>query len=336
MKNEAFVSVIIIVAYSDTKLEADITDIMRRLDAHYSDYEIVLVVQGPVGKHISENQEKALLTHIPCIRLIQLAYEVHEQVAMSAGIENAIGDFTVLYDPATDPPDLIINAVEVCRRGSDIVVGSPEKKLSIGDRIVLRLSRIALEAIDYNTPANLTNFYCVSRRAINAVINTDYFYYQLTLRLQKTGYPMAILPYAPKPRPSAHPSFLLSVRRLLRLLIFNSTRPLRWMSAIGLLGSFFALFFAVYSLVVHMIRTGVVEGWTTTILFMSTQFLLMFIILAFISEYMGRILDEQRGGTKYAIVYERNSAVMVNSDRVNVLNDAVSAEFNLVQTASNG
>jgi len=99
-----------------------------------------------------------------------------------------------------------------------------------------------------------------------------------------------------------------------------------------LLGSFSAFLFAMYSLLVHLVKGHVVEGWTTTILFMSALFMMQFIMMAFFGEYLGRLLDDRSEQADYSVVFEKNSAVMVNRDRVNVIGDSVSAEVNLVQT----
>lgn len=49
-------------------------------------------------------------------------------------------------------------------------------------------------------------------------------------------------------------------------------------------------------------------------------------------EYLSRLLDDRSEQAAYSVVFEKNSAVMVNQDRVNVLNDATAEESNLVQT----
>jgi hypothetical protein len=68
---------------------------------------------------------------------------------------------------------------------------------------------------------------------------------------------------------------------------------------------------------------------------MSALFMMQFIMMAFFGEYLGRLLDDRSEQADYSVVFEKNSAVMVNQDRVNVLSDAVSAEENLVQTGRN-
>jgi len=97
-------------------------------------------------------------------------------------------------------------------------------------------------------------------------------------------------------------------------------------------GSFVSFVFAVYSVAINVISGHVVEGWTTTILFMSLLFMLQFVMLAFFGEYLGRLLDERSEQADYSVVFEKNSGVMVNQDRVNVLSEATSTFKNKVQT----
>lgn len=336
MKSETLVSVIVVVDRRNDALQSELAGIQAMLDEHFEDYEILLLVQGPAQLYLAEAQVNEILGAIPRVRLIQLAYNVNRDVLKAAGIENAIGDFVVIFDPASDPLDVVAKAVSMCQAGSDIVIGVSPTGPSLAYRIARFLISGLLHIVDYRIPANDTGFRCVSRRAINAVIDTGRFYHQLNQRLQKTGYRSVALPYEPTATTGPRKSLAAALPYFFHVLVFSSSRPLRWMSAIGLLGSGIALLFALYGVAVRLFFKGVVEGWTTTVLFMSIQFMLIFIILAFISEYLGRILDEQRGTADYAIVYERNSSVMVNDGRINVMDDSLPSELNRVKTARNG
>lgn len=336
MTSDSFVSVGLLVGRPVFPLKEAIAEIQRQLDANYSDYEILLIVQGPVYRFLSRTETSEIIADIPSVRVIQLASAVHPDVARSVIIENAIGDFVVIFDPSSDAPGMIVEAVSRCLAGSDIVIGVSTVNAPIGHRILRKLVTPLLASIDYRLPTNATSFRCVSRRVINAVIRTGRFYHQLNVRLQKTGYPSTTLNYTPKSGALPAPSLLRAGRRFFHVLIFNSSRPLRWMAAVGFSGSCIAFLFAIYGLTIRMLKRGVIEGWTTTVLFMSIQFMLLFVILGFISEYMSRLLDEQRGGSDYAVVFERNSATMVNDSRINVLADSLSPEVNRVQTARNG
>ncbi|MCV5991834.1 glycosyl transferase family 2, partial [Escherichia coli] len=62
----------------------------------------------------------------------------------------------------------------------------------------------------------------------------------------------------------------------------------------------------------NLINGHVVEGWTTTVLFMSTLFMLQFLKMALFEECLSRLLDDRSEQEAYYVVFEKNSAVMIN------------------------
>ena len=332
MKSDSFVSVVLVQSLSLAALEDDLRRIQIELDQQYSDYEVIVIGQGPARPFTP--QDEAVLQNTPSLRFIQLASRVQPDVAWAAALENAIGDFVVMFDPAADPVQVISATVDICKSGFDVVVGVSKQSRTLAYKIFRSMADGVLRLVDYALPRDATGLRCLSRRAVNSVTFTGRFRYQLSMRIQKTGYPQVRYAYEllSAGRSVTPRSLVVGVGDLLRLLVFNSSRPLRWTSGLGLLGSCCAFLFAMYSLLVHLVKGDVVEGWTTTILFMSALFMIQFIVMSFFGEYLGRLLDERSEQADYSVVYEKNSVVMVNQDRVNVLNTSVSTEVNRVQT----
>ena len=104
------------------------------------------------------------------------------------------------------------------------------------------------------------------------------------------------------------------------------------MSLLGLTGSTLACLFSLYSIILNLFKNDVVEGWTSTVFIISLLASMQFVILSFIAEYLNRILVEQANANGYSIVFEKNSQVMINLDRINVLEQSTSQTDNLVQT----
>lgn len=332
MRSEAFVSVVILVDAIRMSIDNSLKDIQCELDKRYSDYEIVVVVQGPVLEESPSDDIEKILSTLPSIRYIQLSGSVSNDVAWGAGLENAIGDFVILFDYLNDPVCLISKSVDKCKSGYDVVIGVANQPTTITYTAFRDFAGKLLSAIDYHLPKNSTGFRCLSRRAVNSVTATGRFHHQFYLRIQKTGYPSCAITYDVEPKSSEKKTFPRGMQQLLNLLVFNSSRPLRWMSALGLFGSSAAFIFAVYSIFVHLISGSIVEGWTTTILFMSMLFMLQFIMLAFFGEYIGRLLDDRDECANYSVVFEKNSVVMVNEDRFNVIDSSAQSSINKVQT----
>lgn len=312
-----------------------VAKIQSALDSRYSDYEIVLIAQGPALDALPDDVKGSITARLPSIRHIQLAAHVDNDVAWAAGLENAIGDFVVLFSHDVDPVPAIGDAVDACKAGFDVVVGVADQPLSIPYRLFRAFADQLLGALDYHLPRNASSLRCLSRRAVNAVTRTGRFHHQLHMRIQKTGYPSCTYAYELLQGDVGRKSLIRGIRDFIRLLVFNSSRPLRWMSMLGFIGSLAAFLFATYSVLIHLIKGNVVEGWTTTILFMSILFMLQFVMMAFFGEYLGRLLDERSEQADYSVVFEKNSSVMVNPDRVNVFTESTSSDRNLVQTGRN-
>lgn len=328
-KSQSFVSVVTVIDIERAHCVNVIPQLQLHLDKHFSDYEIVLIVlkdaQSALALHLARMMEK-----IPAIRYLQLASNSPIDVAISAGLENAIGDFIVLWDLETDPIECVSQSVELCKGGADVVIGIAKAADSKAYEILRPFANWLLSSADYRLPRNATSLRCLSRRAANTVMATRQFHQQLFMCIQKSGYDAAQLSYQfLKARPK---TVFLGMRETLQLLVFNSAAPLRMMSLLGLSGSAFACLFSLYALLLRFFRDDVMSGWASTVLIISFFALLQFVILAFISEYLARLLIEQSHPQSYSVVYEKNSLVMVNQDRINVLENSINNEQNLVQT----
>ncbi|GIC83223.1 glycosyltransferase [Moritella sp. F3] len=333
MKSETFVSVILVVKNQTEKLINYLNVLSPHLDKKYSDYEIVIIDQRS-----SDNIETELLNTLSIhqsIRHIRLSQEVSSDIALAAGIENAIGDFVVNLNIESDSLELIDSLVEKGLTGNDIVICVSKKVTSFIYKKLRCLSTWLLQSIGYSLPSNSTGTFCFSRRAVNAITESGRFYCKLHMRMANIGYPPYSFEcdeYITKPQTK---DIVNGIKETLHHMIFNSTKPLRWMSSLGVIGSLMAMFFSFYSLVVHFLNDQVASGWTTTILFMSMLFTILFIMLSFFGEYLARLLNDRSEHKEYNVVYERNSSVMLNENRSNVLFSSIVEKSNNSQTGRN-
>jgi len=241
-------------------------------------------------------------------------------VAVTVGMENSIGDYVVIFNPAQDPVDLIMPIQDICKSGVDIAIGvDNDVKKSIGYMVARPLVNKMLDEIGYNIPRNATSLRCLTRNAVNSSTKARNYHHQIFVRISNCGLRSDVYEYKIK-NPGTQKKYLIgSSKAALQLLIFNSTKPLRWMTTIGVLGSFFAFIFAMYSFITHFMSHNVAEGWSSTVILISIMFMLLFIILSFFGEYLGRLLNDQSKHDAYWVVNEQNSSVMVNVNRHNVV-----------------
>ena len=335
-KSQSFVSVITVVDAACSKALGKLPELCSYLGERYNDYEVLIVAKKDAQSSCSKGLD-AMLQKVPSIRYLQLSDNVHDDVAFAAGLENAIGDFIVMMRLDCDPLETVGTAVELCKNGNDVVVGTAHVPCTLPYRIVRPLASWLLRCIDYRLPHNATHFRCLSRRAANAVMETGRHYQQLAMQIQNSGYACREMPYTllgagEAKRQAAVKTLYSGLKETMRLMVFNSVAPLRLVSLLGLAGSTVACLVSLFALLVRLFKDDVAVGWASTVLIISFFSLLQFVILMFLSEYVGRILTEIRDRGKYAIVFERNSLTMINQDRINVLEESDSSEVNLVQT----
>lgn len=319
MKNDSFVSVVYVAEAGAPLRYEEISAMQAELSARYSDYEVVVIGQGSIMDSSSSRDIGDMLKQLPSVRYIQLVGTVSRDVAWAAGLENAIGDFVVLFNHEVDPISAVADVVDICKSGYDVVVGTAERRKTLAYTAFRYFADRLLRAIDYQLPKNATSLRCLSRRAVNAVTSTGRFHHQFYLRIQKTGYPSVAYNYESKSTSSGEKSLAQGIYRLVQLMVFNSLRPLRWMSVLGFLGALSSFVLGIYSVLIHLVSNNVVPGWTTVVLSMSMLFMFQFIMMAFFGEYLSRLLDDRSERGDYSIAFEKNSVVMVDQDRVNVM-----------------
>jgi polyisoprenyl-phosphate glycosyltransferase len=116
-----FVSVVCRLRDERELVEPLLEDLTRVLKAHYENWEIVLVDDG--SRDGTTARVKELLGRYEGVRLLRLSRAFGLDIAITAGLESAIGDVVVTLSAETDPPDLIPQLVEVARRENAAVYG---------------------------------------------------------------------------------------------------------------------------------------------------------------------------------------------------------------------
>jgi dolichol-phosphate mannosyltransferase len=324
--SDVFVSVVAPLQDDDDVLAPFVVETVAVLTAQYANFELVLVDDG--SRDGTSTTIGQLLAAHPCVRYIRLSRRFGLEAAIAAGLDSVIGDYTVVMLPAMDPPALIPELVARCREGKGIVFGVCRARpghpfwASAGSRWYWALGR---RFLDLHVPEGASYFQCLSRSAVNGVTRIKDKYRSIRLLASSMGADLDTLPYEPlrrRSRPRTR-GFLESLDLAAGITVSRSTRPLRFVAALGLLASFLNLLYMGYVVTIYLTRSHVAEGWTTTSLQVSGMFFLLFVIMSVLSEYVGRVLEESRDRPLYHAVEERSSNVMVrDGERRNVVGDS--------------
>jgi polyisoprenyl-phosphate glycosyltransferase len=315
-KKDLFVSVVCPLFQDGQILTDFVGETMEVLRSAFSNYEVILIDDGSDDQtHVIVGE---LLKKHVCLRVIRLSRSYGRDVAITAGLESAIGDFVVVMIAESDPPNLIPEMVEKCRSGSGIVNGVTEipRKRSWAGKILSRVFHDYFRKfLRIDLVPDSTDFRVLSRQALNAVTQIKGRYRQLRLLASSVGFTRHNVTYRPlnrSGRTAETRGLLREIAEGVELLMTFSIHPLRWVSLLGLMAGFVNLLYLGYVVAVYFLKKDVAEGWTTLSFQQGVMFFLIFVILTLLTEYVGRILDEGRDQPLYFISEEQNSSVLLS------------------------
>lgn len=319
-KQDLFISVTLVLEKDNELIfEKYLRSVHTELNENFNDFEILVVQQS--NSYFDFQLKTKVLKTLSSIRWIQLAYKVDFEISLLAGLENSIGDYCILLRPGLDPIFLITDLIKKCEDGYEYAVGIANQPTSLGYRFSRIFARWTLPTVGYNLPRNATWLRCLNRRTINNVLSSGNNHQHLFVRIDASGYSSISVNYSLEDNVRVKKkTFLSGLKSALSQAIFNSTKPLRWMSILGIIGSSSAFIFTLYSIIINFFKDDVIEGWTSMVFFSSFLFTLLFIILAISGEYLARLLNERDGQSKFHIADEKNSSVMLDLTRLNIQN----------------
>jgi polyisoprenyl-phosphate glycosyltransferase len=323
IQTELFVSVVVPLHNDMDILEDFLAELMTVLSGHYANYEVVLVDDGSSDRtyDIAERQ----LRRYPALRVLRLSRRFGQEVAISAGLDSVIGDFTVVMLPDTDPPIHIPPMVARSQIGCGVVFGvraSRKHDPWWNRRGSAAFYWVCNSLLAMNLPTESTHFRVMTRQAVNAIIRIkDPARYLQTLSAY-VGYGSQSFPYElvqrrPKQR---YKTPFEAVRLALDIIVSNTTRPLRLVSYGGLVLSGIYLFYIGYTFLVYALKSRVAEGWLTLSGQAAVAYFFLFLMLTILTEYVGRLLGQTHDRPLYFVAEERNSPAMIlDENRRNVV-----------------
>ena len=321
--SDTLISVCVIVPDRAELLEPFISNAVSVLESFVTYYEILLIDNStPVEVHTAIGQ---LQKRIPHLRMLRLSRRYDAELAIAAALDHCVGDYVVVMDSVFYPPELIPNLVKRAISGFDAVVAEPTGASSgVIDRALIQpLYRTASRVLGFSLKPDESYFRVFSRRLVNSLIRIRSKNRSLSSMNGLIGLRCQIVPYVPH---SGLPEIPVPqrVRRqlttLAHVVVSNSGIPLRFAALLGLLASGLNLLYLFYILAVTLVKSRIAEGWLTSSLMHTTMFLLLFVIMSILSEYVARILDESKEQPLYFVESESNSTVAsATLERLNVV-----------------
>ena len=254
----------------------------------------------------------ALADAQPFVKLISFSRNFGHQIAVTAGIDHADGDWVAVIDAdLQDPPEAIADMLAQALGRYDVVYG--QRRSRNGETMFKKATAAAFYRIlsmlcDTDIPNDTGDFRVMSRRVVSALRKMRERHRFIRGMVPWIGFKSAPFSYDRDQRFAGRTKY--PVRKMLgfagNAILSFSAKPLAIATRLGLVAVAVGLAGATYMLYLKLFTDIPVPGITsvlvTIVLFGGFQILLM----GLLGEYVARIFEEAKGRPLYVIAETRN------------------------------
>lgn len=312
---DTIISLIIVTQNDADLIEERLQNIYQVMRSLRRNFEILIVDNSSSDDTVLKI--KSLPRVLPFTRILILSKPYETEVALTAGLDNCVGDFAILFNIYTDPPDIKPVLLSKLLEGHDIVIGKNKEEIIpqgfLSKLLVNLVEKLSRQGFYYRQ----SYLMALNRKAINSIMRTrrksrnlSYIYSLIGLKKHFIEY-KHITKFSHK---ISQESFFDLFFDIADTIISNSFRPIRFLSFLGMFLSACYLLYVlvIVALVVFLKMSWLVpQGWISVSTVVGTLFFLLFTMLTIMSEYMIRILNETRQEPFYFISEEINQSMII-------------------------
>lgn len=291
-KEKNFASAVIYVHNAEDRIVEFVNMIKRTLEDNFEHSEIICVNDASEDESVTLIKNNFTSSDRVNIAVVNMSYYHGLEMAMNAGTDFAIGDYVFEFDNTVldFESSVIMQIYRHALSGIDIVSASPKRKDRLSSKVFYwifnkytnRSQRIGTES-----------FRVLSRRVINRIssMNKTVPYRKAVclnsgLRMDNMAY------YVTTGREVRFDKKERKYRSTLAVdtLILFTEVGYRFSAIMTAVMMIVSVLMVVYSITIYLLAHPV-EGWTTTVLFLSIAFFGLFGILTIIIKYLQLIID---------------------------------------------
>ena len=298
------ISIVSPVYNSEKIVDELVSRIVKNVSEISEEYEIILVEDGSPDNSWSKILENCARN--PRVKGIRLSKNFGQHFAITAGIDNAAGDFLVLMDcDLQDSPEYIKDLYAKAKEGNDIVYTlKEERKHSVFKNFTAAIFFKIFNYLTENQSASskVGSYSIISRKVINAFKNIKDSNRHYLLVLRTLGFKSTVIPIVHQERFSGKSSYNLSrlIKHAINGITSQSDKLLRLSVSLGFILFSLSLVWVVYLVIAYFIH-GSQPGYTSlaSLILLSTGLILM--SLGIVGIYIGKIFEQVKGRPLYIV-----------------------------------
>ncbi len=279
------------------------------------DVEVIFVDDGSSDSSLTRLRQVAAQT--ARVKVIALSRNFGHQIAITAGIDQAMGDYVAVIDAdLQDPPELIPDMYRVALTGVDVVYG--KRRSRAGESMYKKATASAFYALlrhacEIDIPADTGDFRLMSRRVVDGLKQLRERHRFVRGMVPWLGFSAAPFEYDRAARAAGTTKY--PFRKMMAFatnaILSFSTRPLAivirlglWTIAAGIL----ALMVLIY---LRLFTTYTVPGVTAILLTVVIFSGIQIVLIGVVGEYVARIFEEVKGRPLYLVSETINMTAVV-------------------------
>lgn len=291
-KEKNFASAIIYVHNDEENIEQFLKTIIEVMENNFEHSEIICVNDFSNDKSLEKIKSISKFASMTSVSVINLSHFHGLEMAMSAGMDLAIGDFVFEFDNTILDfnPEEIMKIYKRSLTGFDIVSASPEKPEAFSSKMFYKVFKtFSNNKYEMSTES----FRVLSRRVINRISDMNrsvpyrkVIYANAGLKIDNIKYKIVRVRGKCVCDKINNYRFDLASEALILFTDFGY----KFSSFMAFLMMFISIAAVVYAILIYLISKPI-EGWTTTIIFISISFFALFVVLTIVIKYLKIILD---------------------------------------------
>lgn len=239
------------------------------------------------------------------VAIVDLSRNFGKEIAMTAGLDHAVGDAVIVIDAdLQDPPELIPELVKEWQNGYDVVYA--KREVRIGDsalkkvtahlfyRLIQRVSRVRI-------PEDTGDYRLLSRRAVDSLKQLGEQHRFMKGLYAWIGYPQKAVLYRRDPRFAGKTKW--NYWTLWNIAIEGITSftiaPLKVATYIGMLVASVAFGYAAWIIFKTLAYGDPVAGYPSLMVVVLFLGGIQLTLMGVLGEYVGRMFDEAKGRPLY-------------------------------------
>lgn len=291
--------------------EESIAESVRRLLALQDklspeiDVELVFVDDGSKDRSLTLLRSFAVQT--ASVKVISFSRNFGHQIAITAGIDLAVGDYVAVIDAdLQDPPELIEDMYRLALTGFDVVYG--KRRSRAGESAFKKMTAAAFYRVlnymcEIDIPADTGDFRLMSRRVVEVFKKLREHHRFVRGMIPWLGFRSTPLEYDRAERYAGETKYPLS-----KMLAFAtnatlsfSSKPLTMAIRLGFVTIFAGLCGGAYMLYLRLFTNTPIPGLTAILLSIVIFSGVQILLIGVVGEYIARIFEEVKNRPLYLV-----------------------------------